>query len=97
VAIFAVVIVASLVVAKSCGKTDPEVSKERASAIARAQVDYEPECTVIRYQKQGFSQDAWLVGLAPVAGERTVVTNVQIDAGTGNVLSITQARGTVQC
>jgi hypothetical protein len=85
------VIVAALVVARSCGKTEPEVSQEEAIEIARTQVAFDANQVVIRFLKQGLrAQETWLVGLGEQREDGTYVraTNVLVDADTGDVLEI---------
>jgi hypothetical protein len=85
------VIVAALIVARSCGKTEPELSQEDAIEIARAQVAFDANQVVIRFLKQGLrAQEIWLVGLGEQREDGTYVqaTNVLVDADTGDVLEI---------
>ena len=97
VAILVAILVAALLVAKSCGKTDPELSKEEAIAVARDAIDFEPECVFVRLIKRGLqSRETWAVSLSKPSGPDTSVVNVvQVDGDTGRVIEIrqgTQAR-----
>jgi hypothetical protein len=83
-----VVIVAAVLVARGCGKTEPLVSDDEAIAIAKEQISYEPNDVVIRLQKRGFNQrEFWLVGLGIKRANGTYerATNVLINADTGEV------------
>jgi hypothetical protein len=91
VVILVAVLVAALLVARSCGATKADISKDEAIEIARGQVDYEPESVRIRLVKRGLkSNEIWLVGLAEVADDGSLfnVTNVIIDADSGEVLEV---------
>ena len=91
VLILAGVLVAALLVSKSCGKTEAEVNQDRAIAIAKQQVDFEPDRVVVRLVKQGLRlREVWLVGLGQRRedGSYVVATNVMVDADTGEVLEI---------
>jgi hypothetical protein len=96
VLIFAGVLLAALLVSKSCGKTEAEVGQDRAIAIAKQQVDFEPNRVTIRLVKQGLRQkELWLVGLGQRRedGSYVVATNVMLDADTGEVLEIRPVSG----
>jgi hypothetical protein len=90
VAIFAVVLLAALLVARSCGATDPKISQNEAVGIAKGEIDYQPDCERIRFVKRGLSQqEIWLVGLAKeIDRTRSRVTNVLIDADSGEILQV---------
>lgn len=88
------VLVLAVVVSRSCGATEAEVSQEQAVAIAKRQVDFEPTEVVVRFLKRGLNQRGfWLVGLSREAatGEREQATNVIVDAETGEVTSVQEA------
>jgi hypothetical protein len=87
----AVVIVAAVLVSRSCGATQAEISQEEAIVIAKRQVSFEPDRVVIRLLKQGIPQrELWLVGLAERLpdGTLTNITNVRLDADTGEVVNV---------
>lgn len=89
--ILAVILVAALLVARSCGKTDPKVSQEQAIAIAKAEVPFEPNDVIIRLQKRGLRQGIfWLVGLGIKRpdGSYEKATNVLVDGETGDVAGV---------
>lgn len=89
-AILAAVLVAALLVARSCGATETPVSKDEAVEIARGEVDFAPDRVQVRLIKRGIqSNEFWLVGLA--RGEVEAV-NVVIDARTGAVTEVRRAR-----
>jgi predicted small secreted protein len=96
-AILAAIAVAAVLVSKSCGATDPDVSQDEAVAIAHAQVDYEPACEVVRFARQGLNREVWLVGLAPPGAGVGEYPSVQVDAETGEVISIRTVVGSFQC
>jgi hypothetical protein len=100
IAILVAILVAALLVAKSCGKTDPELTKEEAIEVAKGAIDYEPECVFVRLIKRGFqSRETWAVSLSKPSGPDTSLVNViQVDGDTGQVVEVrkgTQAR--VKC
>jgi hypothetical protein len=93
IAIVAAVLLAAVLVSKSCGKTEAKVTQNEAIAIAKRQVDYEPDCRpLVRLLKQGLqSHETWVVSLPKVSGPDTLlVTLVRLDADTGAVLEITK-------
>lgn len=82
---------AALLVARSCGKTDPTIGQDQAIAIAEREVSFEPNDVIIRFQKRGFKQRGfWLVGLGikRADGSFERATNVLVDADTGTVESV---------
>jgi predicted small secreted protein len=89
-----VILVAALLVARSCGETAAEVSSERAVEIATAQVDFEPTGHQIRLIKRGLqSREIWLVGLERRDENDTLTnaTSVLVDADTGEVIEVRPA------
>ena len=84
----AAVLLLAVLVSKSCGSRESEVSKEEAIAIAREEVDYAPERVGVRFLPRGFqSLPTWAVSLALLddAGELERVTVVVVNARTGAV------------
>lgn len=84
-------LVAALLVARSCGKTDPEVSQDQAVEIAKREVSFEPNDVIVRLQKRGLTQDTyWLVGLGikRADGSYERATSVLVDANTGEVAGV---------
>lgn len=85
-----------VLVARSCGRTDPDISQERAIEIAKAQVAFEPNEVMIRYQRRGLNQrEFWLVGLGIKRSDGSYerATNVLVDADTGAVEAVEDAVG----
>jgi hypothetical protein len=85
------VLVAALLVSRSCGKTDPKISQDQAVAIAEREVDFEPNDVRVRYQKRGLRQgEYWLVGLGLRREDGTYerATNVLVDGNTGDVAAV---------
>jgi hypothetical protein len=92
--LLAAVLVAALLVSRSCGETSADVSQDEAVAIAEAQVDFEPNDVKVRLQKRGFnSRPFWLVGLGlkGADGGYEQAVNVLIDASTGAVEEVRRA------
>lgn len=90
--ILGAVLLAALLVSKSCGKTDTAVSQDQAVAIARKAVDFEANYVQVRLQKRGLkARSYWLVGLADrtAEGNYTVYASVLVDAETGAVAGVT--------
>ena len=89
--LLAAILVAALLVARSCGETAADVSSERAVEIATAQVDFEPTGHQIRLIKRGLqSREIWLVGLERRDENDTLTnaTSVLVDADTGEVIEV---------
>jgi len=90
-AILAGVLLVALLVAKTCGATETEVSKEQAIAIARGAVDFEPNTEMVRFMKRGLkSEGYWAVSLSVRQPDETLenVTVVVIDAMSGEIAEI---------
>jgi hypothetical protein len=88
VAIVLAVLLAAFIVSKSCGAVGDEISQEQAVAIAREQIDYEPERVMVRLLKRGLkSRPYWAVSLATFTdtGALERATVVVVDARTGEV------------
>ena len=95
VLILVVVLVAALIVARSCGSTEAAVSKDEAIEIARGVIDYDADAVQIRFVKRGLSQtEIWLVALGQTdtAGVHVRDTNVLVDADTGEIVDIQPVR-----
>jgi Zn-dependent metalloprotease len=89
--ILAVVLLAALLVARTCGATETEISKEQAIVIARDAVDYTPTREMVRLLKRGLnSQEHWAVSLSVEQADGTLenVTVVVVDANTGEIVEI---------
>jgi hypothetical protein len=93
VAILAVVLLAALIVARSCGKTEAEISQDQAISIAREQITFDPNNVMIRLVKRGLnSKEFWAVSLSNKQPDGSLdrLTVVVIDADTGEVTEIQQ-------
>lgn len=89
--ILALVLVAALLVARSCGKTATKVSQEQAIAIAEEQVDFVPNNVMVRLLKRGLnSREYWAVSLSikQPDGALADLTVVVVDGDTGKVTEI---------
>jgi hypothetical protein len=91
VAILAAILLAAVIVARSCGETAADVPKEEAVEIAKREVDFEPTDYQIRLIKQGVqSREIWLVGLERRGTDDRLLnaTSVLVDANTGEVVDV---------
>jgi hypothetical protein len=91
IAILALVVVAAVLVSRSCGSTETEVSQDEAIAIAKDAVAFEPNNVIIRFLKQGLqSKPFWAVSLSVKHpdGRLDPVVVVVVDATTGEVTEI---------
>jgi predicted small secreted protein len=91
----AVLLLAALIVARTCGETSTDVSKEQAVEIAKGRVDFTPTDYQVRLLKQGLqSREVWLVGLerSTNEGELLNATSVLVDANTGDVIRVEVTR-----
>ncbi len=91
VLILAVVLIAALVVARSCGKTETKVSQDQAIAIAKQEITFEPNHVMVRIMKQGLkSRPFWAVSMSiqQETGALDNLTVVVVDANTGEVTQI---------
>jgi hypothetical protein len=88
VAIVLAVLLAALLVSRSCGSSKGDVSKNEALEIARASIDFAPAGVQIKNVPGGLgSQRIWAVSLYTgtfLETDRCVV--VQIDSDSGDVL-----------
>ncbi len=69
------------------------ITQQRATEIARAQIDYKTDGTNIRFVRRGLPpKPYWAVSLwqQTATGERTNVTVVLIDAGDGSVQQVSR-------
>ncbi len=88
-AILVAVLLAALLVARSCGSRETEISKEEAVEIARAEIDYEPDRVMTRFVPRGVdSRPNWAVSLSTVgeAGTLDRITVVVVDGQSGDVV-----------
>jgi len=89
--ILVVVLVAALLVSRSCGATNTDVSQDEAIAIAKEHVDFTPNNAMVRLLKRGLqSKPFWAVSLSIKQPDATLenVTVVVVDANTGEVAEI---------
>lgn len=90
-AILVAVLLAALLVTRTCGATETEITKEQAIKIARSAVDFEPNTEMVRLLKRGLdSEPFWAVSLSTKQSDQTLenVTVVVIDADTGEIAEI---------
>jgi hypothetical protein len=81
------VLALAFVFAKTCAAKDDEVSFEEAEAIAREEVDFEPDKVLVRGVQQGLEAKLfWAVSLSTTnsAGVRENCATVLVDAETGD-------------
>jgi hypothetical protein len=86
-----VVLLVALLVARTCGSSEPEIGQDQAIAVARERVAFDVEQTRIRYVKQGFKGEAvWAVSLARCAPDGSIAqfALVRVDVDTGDVREI---------
>jgi hypothetical protein len=82
------VLLLALLASRTCGSSQPEISKDEAIEIARGEVAYEPDGVQVRNVGQGVPETRriWAVSLytgSATAPER--LTIVEVDAETGEV------------
>lgn len=90
-----VVLLAAFLVSRSCGSSETQISKERATEIARGVIDYEPDRVQVRYLKRGFqSEGFWAVSLSTVNadGSYDKTTVVVVNGQNGDVVEIHRNR-----
>lgn len=86
-------LVAALLVARSCGRHETRISKEEAIALATREAGFtpcaEPGCVVVRAVQQGIPPRlVWIVGLAPALGadgKPVRAVSFEVDVETGEV------------
>jgi precorrin-6B methylase 2 len=88
----AAVLVVALLVARTCGATTTEITKEQATEIAQATVtSFEPNNVMVRLIKRGLaSEEFWAVSLSTKLADGTLenIHVVVIDGQTGDVVEI---------
>jgi hypothetical protein len=84
-------LVLALVVSRTCGSQDKQISSEQAVATAQAEIDFEPEHTSVRFLRQGVPSRPYY-GVSFSAGTEGQpgyrVTTVLVDARTGQVTEV---------
>jgi hypothetical protein len=91
VAILVVVLLAAFLVSRSCGSTDPDIGQERAIAIARGELTFQPECVQVRFLRRGLrSEGFWAVSLwtLDAQGDFDKLTLVLVSAEDGRVAGV---------
>lgn len=90
--LLALVLLAALLVARTCGSQDRDISQDEAIEIAREAAGFTPcdaqGCVVVRVVPRGIPpRQFWLVGLAEAIenGEQVRFKSFLIDAKTGEV------------
>ena len=86
-------LLAALVVARTCGSHEQRIDQDEAVEIAKGEADFAPcaetGCVVVRALNQGIPPRlVWIVGLAEsldADGNPVEVANFVIDAATGEV------------
>jgi hypothetical protein len=87
IALIVILFVGAFVVSRSCQKRESGIGKERAVAIARAQIDYEPERVAVRFMRRGIpSRGYWAVSLPGKDPPR--LTTVVVSARSGDVVEV---------
>jgi hypothetical protein len=86
------VLLLALVVSRACTGQGSEISKEDAIAIAKREVTYEPDRTMVRFIRRGAPQSRpfWAVSLSTLdsQGQLDRVTVVVVDARTRAVAEV---------
>jgi hypothetical protein len=90
IAVLAVVLLAALIVARTCGSSEPRVSQEEAIEIAKRQVDFEPRGVQIRNVPRGIEgRRSWAVSLYTGTITRPGTCRVvEVDARSGQVAQV---------
>jgi hypothetical protein len=80
------VLLLALIATKTCAARDEEIDPDEAQAIAREEVDFEPEKVLVRGVQRGLDAHLyWAVSLSTenAAGVRQDCATVLVDAETG--------------
>jgi hypothetical protein len=91
IAILVVVLVVALLAARTCASRDTGIDQDEAIEIARQEVDFEPERTMVRFVPRGVdSRPFWAVSLSLLGddGNPELITVVLVDGTTGEVEEI---------
>ena len=90
VAILVAILLVALLVARSCGSSQPTVSQDEAIAIAKRQVDFEAPNVQVRNVPRGLQgRRSWAVSLyTGTPAEPGTCRLVEIDARSGRVVSV---------
>ena len=95
IAIVAVLLALSVIVARTCQQAQIRVTQEQAVATAKDQIDFTPTATQVRLLRQGIGrQPFWIVSLSipnpDSEGTFRHLALVRVDANTGEVASVQQ-------
>jgi hypothetical protein len=85
----AVVLLLSLVAARSCANSSPEVNKDRAIQIAATVQTFEPDAVQVRFVRMGAPQSRGVWAVSMYQGDAARPTEVQlvtIDATSGQII-----------
>ena len=85
------VLLAALLVSKSCGSSETQVGQQEAVQIAKHQVSFAPDRTQVRYVKRGLqSRGFWAVSLVTIRPDGTIGRSavVLVDGDTGDVAEV---------
>jgi hypothetical protein len=91
IVILVVVLAIALLVAKSCASRETDVGQDEAIEIAREEIDFEPERTMVRFLPRGVdSRPFWAVSfsLLDTDGNPEYITVVVVNGTTGDVEEI---------
>jgi hypothetical protein len=91
IVILLVVLAVAFFALQTCASRDSDISQEEAIEIARQEVDFEPERTMVRFLPRGAdSRPFWAVSfsLLDAAGNPERITVVVVDSTTGEIEEI---------
>jgi hypothetical protein len=86
-------LVAIFFVSRGCQRQGIDLSQDQAIAIAKKEVDFEPDRVVVRFIRRGIRfRPHWAVSLSQEAADGSLrnITVVIVDAGSGKVVEITR-------
>lgn len=85
------VLMLAVIAARSCASRDTEITKEKATEIARKEVDFTPDQVMTRFVPRGFqSRPTWAVSLSQLDEDDVIerVMVVVVDANDGHIIEI---------
>jgi hypothetical protein len=85
------VLAIAFVATKSCASRETDIGSDEAIEIARREIDFEPERTMVRFTPRGVqSRPFWAVSfsLLDATGNPDRITVVLVNAKTGEVVEI---------
>jgi hypothetical protein len=89
VAILVALLLVALLVARTCGSTQPNVSSEEAEEIAREQIDFDAPNIQIRNVPRGVNRRAWIVDLyTGTPSNPGRCRQVEVNADSGEVIAV---------